>query len=105
MKKIYFYPDAVDFRKGIEGLKSMCNEFQEENCYTGSMFVFRNASFSSIKILIHDGDGFWLCTKKLSDGTFNYWPGNQVHNHNELRRVLSSNFLNQGNILEHFSKI
>ncbi|MCE2982101.1 MAG: transposase [Parachlamydia sp.] len=25
-------------------------------------------------LLVYDGQGFWLCTKRLSKGTFKWWP-------------------------------
>jgi transposase len=24
---------------------------------------------------VYDGQGFWLCQKRLSEGRFRYWPG------------------------------
>jgi len=29
---------------------------------------------SRIKILVYDGQGFWLCQKRLSSGRFAFWP-------------------------------
>jgi len=29
---------------------------------------------TSIKILVYDGQGFWLCQKRLSKGRFCFWP-------------------------------
>jgi len=41
--------------------------------------VFRNRQATAIKILIYDGQGFWLCHKRLSSGRFPWWPtGNSV---------------------------
>jgi len=28
----------------------------------------------ALRILVHDGQGFWLCTKRLSAGRFRHWP-------------------------------
>jgi transposase len=39
------------------------------------MFVFRNKRATAIKILTYDGQGFWLCQKRLSQGRFRWWPG------------------------------
>ena len=38
------------------------------------MFVFRSRSGKAIKLLVYDGQGFWLATKRLSTGRFRYWP-------------------------------
>jgi IS66 Orf2 like protein len=37
--------------------------------------AFRNRRRTSIKVLIYDGQGFWLCQKRLSEGRFRWWPG------------------------------
>jgi transposase len=29
---------------------------------------------TSIKVLVYDGQGFWLATKRLSKGRFRWWP-------------------------------
>jgi transposase len=36
--------------------------------------VFRNRRGTAIKLLAYDGQGFWLCHKRLSRGRFRYWP-------------------------------
>lgn len=66
---------AVDFRKGIDGLASVSREVLSSDPFSGTLFVFRNRRGTSIKILVYDGQGFWLCQKRLSEGRFRYWPG------------------------------
>jgi transposase len=41
---------------------------------SGCAFVFRNRRGTAIKILLYDGQGFWLCQKRLSQGRFTHWP-------------------------------
>jgi hypothetical protein len=36
--------------------------------------VFRNRSATALKIFCYDGQGFWLCMKRLSKGHFTWWP-------------------------------
>ena len=36
-------------------------------------FVFRNASGNRIKVLVWDGNGVWLCRRRLHQGHF-IWP-------------------------------
>jgi transposase len=36
--------------------------------------LFRNRRRTSIKILMYDGQGFWLCHKRLSSGRLRWWP-------------------------------
>ena len=66
--------DPVDFRKGIDGFAAVCRNQLEQNPHEGTLFVFRSRSKSSIRVLVYDGQGFWLCTKRLSSGTFKWWP-------------------------------
>ena len=66
--------EAVDFRKGIDGLARVCQERLNGDPFSGGVFVFRNRSGTGVKILIYDGRGFWLCHKRLSSGRFRFWP-------------------------------
>lgn len=65
---------AADFRKGMDGLARLCREVLEQDPFSGCVFVFRNRRSTSIKILVYDGQGFWLCQKRLSSGRFRWWP-------------------------------
>ena len=40
------------------------------------MFVFTNKRHISLKILIYDGMGFWLCIRRFSKGKLAWWPQN-----------------------------
>ena len=67
--------DPVDFRKGIDGLAAVCRTVIGEDPFSGYLFVFRNRRGTAIKILAYDGQGYWLCQKRLSSGRFTCWPG------------------------------
>jgi transposase len=41
---------------------------------SGAIFVFRNRRQTAIKLLVYDGQGFWLCMKRLSSGRLQWWP-------------------------------
>ena len=64
---------AVDFRKGIDGLCGICSTILDADPFSGYMFVFRNRRGSAIKVLVYDGQGFWLCQKRLPRGRFFWW--------------------------------
>lgn len=66
--------EPADFRKGIDGLARVCREALSSDPFSGAVFVFRNRRATAIKILSYDGQGFWLCQKRLSEGKFRYWP-------------------------------
>lgn len=66
--------EPADFRKGIDGLAGICRRTLQTDPFGGTMFIFRNRKGTSIKILLYDGQGFWLCQKRLSTGRFQWWP-------------------------------
>lgn len=66
--------EPADFRKGIDGLAAVCRAVLGEDPFSGYVFVFGNRRRRAIKILVYDGQGFWLCQKRLSRGRFPWWP-------------------------------
>jgi len=66
--------EPVDMRKGIDGLVAVCHQKLESDPMTGAVFVFTNRSRTHVRLLTYDGQGFWLCTKRLSSGKFPHWP-------------------------------
>ncbi len=64
----------VDFRRGIDGLARLCREALQHDPFAGTVFVFRNRRATALKVLMYDGQGFWLCHKRLSQGRFPWWP-------------------------------
>jgi transposase len=69
--------EPVDFRKGIDGLAGICRRL-ELDPFNGYLFVFRNKSGTSIKIISYDGQGYWICQKRLSKGAFRFWPDGET---------------------------
>jgi transposase len=66
--------EPVDFRKGIDSLAELCRAKLNADPFSGCLFVFRSRRATSIKVLVYDGQGFWLATKRLSKGRFRWWP-------------------------------
>jgi len=64
----------VDFRCGIDGLVGACTQRLDADPFSGGLFVFGNRQRTAIKVLVYDGQGFWLCHKRLSSGRFAFWP-------------------------------
>lgn len=66
--------EAVDFRRGIDGLARVCRDALNADPFSGWLFVFRNRRATALKVLTYDGQGFWLAHKRLSTGRFHWWP-------------------------------
>lgn len=72
--KILVAIEPVDFRQGIDGLAQTCRSKLGTDPFSGALFVFRSRSARSIRVLGFDGQGWWLCQKRLSTGRFRWWP-------------------------------
>lgn len=72
--KIWVARDPVDFRNGIDGLVHLCKATLHQDPFGGAVFAFRNRRGTALKVLVYDGQGFWLCHKRLSQGRFRWWP-------------------------------
>jgi transposase len=72
--RILLAVEPADFRKGIDGLARLCRTALKTDPFSGTVFVFRNKKASALKILVYDGQGFWLFQKRLSKGRFGWWP-------------------------------
>jgi len=72
--RILVATEPVDFRKGIDGLVAVCRQVLTEHPLSGTVFVFRNRTATTLKLLVYDGQGYWWCTKRLSQGRFQWWP-------------------------------
>ena len=59
--RILLAVQAVDFRKGIDGLAGICRHILGKAPFLGSVFIFRNRRGTAIRALVYDGQGFWLC--------------------------------------------
>jgi len=70
--------EPVDFRRGIDGLCRLCRHELSTDPLSGTVFVFRSRTGTALRILAYDGQGFWLCTKRLSEGRFRHWPRGAV---------------------------
>ena len=73
--RILVAKDPLDFRKGIDGTAAICRAVLAESPMKGTLFVFRNRAGTMVRLLIYDGQGFWLATKRLSAGRFRFWKG------------------------------
>ena len=72
--RIFVGTKPIDLRNGIDGIAAICRDRLLVEPMDGAVFIFTNAPRTHIKILFYDGQGFWLCLKRLSKGRFSYWP-------------------------------
>jgi transposase len=72
--RIFVAVEPADFRRGIDGLARLCKERLQQDPFSGGVFVFRNRRGTAVTVLVYDGQGFWLCHKRLSSGRFRWWP-------------------------------
>ena len=63
----------VDFRKGMDGLAALVQQALRTDPFAGDVFVFRPKRADRVKILVHDGTGLVLYSKRLEAGRF-CWP-------------------------------
>jgi transposase len=70
---IYLGVDAIDMRKGFNGLHGLVRDQLGQDPLSGHLFLFANRSRTRIKALVWDGSGLWVCTKRLEKGRF-AWP-------------------------------
>jgi transposase len=69
--------EPVDFRKGICGLKALCKQKLSCDPFSGVIFAFTNRARTSVKLLVYDASGFWLCQKRFSQGRLAWWPNDK----------------------------
>jgi transposase len=71
--RIYLALDAVDMRKGFDGLYGLVRDHLGQDPQSGHLFLFTNRSRTRLKVLVWDGSGLWVCAKRLERGRFG-WP-------------------------------
>ncbi len=63
----------VDFRKGMDGLAAVVQEYLKSDPFSGTVFVFRAKRADRVKLIWWDGSGLCLFAKRLEQGAFQ-WP-------------------------------
>jgi transposase len=72
--QVFLFLRPADFRNGIDGLCAICKQELKKDPFSGALFVFTNKRKVSIKVLVYDGQGFWVHQKRMSEGKFKWWP-------------------------------
>ena len=86
--RVFVAIEPADFRRGIDGLAALCRQRLGEDPFAGAIFVFRNTRATALKLLCYDGQGFWLCQKRFSEGHLGWWPTSAQASHRLSAREL-----------------
>ena len=71
--RILLAAQPVDFRKGMDGLAALVQQVLRADPFAGDVFIFRARRADRVKILVFDGTGLCLYSKRLEAGRFT-WP-------------------------------
>lgn len=72
--RIYLATDAVDMRKGPDGLAAVVRKAFDASAFDGHLFVFMSRRSDRVKILWWDRGGFVVYYKRLERGRFRRPP-------------------------------
>jgi transposase len=75
--KIFIGVEAVDMRKGFDGLFGLVRDHLGQDPLSGHLFLFTNKTHTRLKALLWDGSGLWICAKRLERGRF-HWPASTM---------------------------
>jgi len=63
----------VDFRRGMDGLASLVTQLLLADPFAGDVFIFRAKRTDRLKLILWDGSGLCMVTKRLEARGFT-WP-------------------------------
>ena len=72
--EIFVIHEPVSFARGIDGMGALCRALLDQEPLSSAYFLFINKGRTQMRALWFDGQGFSLCTKRLSQGSFRNWP-------------------------------
>lgn len=64
---------ASDLRAGLDALLALVVRGFAGGAQPHHAYVFANRRADRLKVLVYDGQGLWLCTRRLQSGGF-VWP-------------------------------
>jgi transposase len=68
--RVFAYPEAVDLRKGYDGLYGLVKLGLGRDPLSGDLFLFSNRRRHACKVLVWDGTGLCIFQKRLERGRF-----------------------------------
>ncbi len=67
---VYAYGAPADLRKGFDGLSGLVTRELGRNPLSGDLFLFVNRARTLAKVLVWDGTGLCIYSKRLEQGRF-----------------------------------
>jgi transposase len=68
--RIFLWQEAIDMRKGFEGLSGLVEMLFGGQLTSGAYFVFLNWNRNRMKVMYWDADGLVIWYKRLEKGSF-----------------------------------
>ncbi|MFO7855462.1 MAG: IS66 family insertion sequence element accessory protein TnpB [Paracoccaceae bacterium] len=72
--RVFVATRPVDFRKGVDGLTALAQQELRLDPFSGAVPVFRAKRADRVKILVWDGSGMVMVSKRLDAGSFDRPP-------------------------------
>jgi transposase len=67
---VYAYGAPVDMRKGFDGLSALVEHQLKRDPLSGDLYLFVNRDRHRAKVLLWDGTGLCIYSKRLEEGRF-----------------------------------
>ena len=71
--RVLIWSQPVDFRAGMDRLAALVQVTLCRDPFAGDVYVFRSRRSDRVKLLVYDGSGLLLISKRLERGRFQ-WP-------------------------------
>lgn len=75
VESMFLVVTPVDGRWHIDGLSQFVQNVLRQQPCDGTVYLFCNRARTRLKLLCWDGNGVWLCQRRLHKGAF-VWPKN-----------------------------
>jgi transposase len=75
--RVWLKPGITDGRLGVYGLRGLVSQGLGLDVLAGDLFVFCNRRRNRVSVLMWDGSGLWLASKRLEGGTY-AWPQDEA---------------------------
>jgi len=75
--RVFLRTGVTDGRLGIEGLRGLVSKVLRQDVLSGHLFAFCNRRRNRVCCLLWDGSGFWIASKRVERGTFD-WPKDEA---------------------------